>query len=86
MLGADLLKPFQMFTARVECLLRAVGNFEDSYGDHFGFPAAFPDCRMVRYEFSDMPELTWRYGYLYVMFLCTLVLGLCFLYMRKKKL
>lgn len=86
MLGANLLKLFQMFTARVECLLRAVGNFEDAYDDHLGFPSAFPDCRMVRYEFSDMPELTWRYGYLYVMFLCKLVLGLCFLYMRKKKL
>lgn len=36
-------------------------------------------------NFTTMPELTWRYGYLYIILLSVLVAILCFLFFRKKK-
>lgn len=36
-------------------------------------------------NFTSMPELTWRYGYLYVIVLCIIVAVICIIYFRKKK-
>ncbi len=36
-------------------------------------------------NFTTMPELSWRYGYLYVTILSIIVAVLCFLYFKKKK-
>lgn len=36
-------------------------------------------------NFTTMPEITWRYGYLYVIFLSILVAVICYLYFKKKK-
>lgn len=36
-------------------------------------------------NFTSMPELTWRYGYLYVIILCVIVAVICILFFRKKK-
>lgn len=109
LLGADLLKSFQRFTARVERLLRAVENLREDVARSYEAYQSQVDINLNKtmkmltvitsvflplsliagwygMNFQNMPELTWRYGYLYVMLLCALVLGLCFLYMRKKKL
>jgi magnesium transporter len=36
-------------------------------------------------NFTSMPEITWRFGYLYVTILCVIVAIICFIYFRKKK-
>lgn len=36
-------------------------------------------------NFTTMPELTWRYGYLYVILLSVIVAILCFFFFKKKK-
>ncbi len=36
-------------------------------------------------NFTSMPELTWRYGYLYVTIISILIAVLCFIYFKKKK-
>ena len=36
-------------------------------------------------NFTTMPELTWRYGYLFVTILSIIVAILCFIYFKKKK-
>ncbi|MBP1756441.1 MAG: Mg2 transporter protein CorA family protein [Firmicutes bacterium] len=36
-------------------------------------------------NFTTMPELTWKYGYLYIILLSILVAILCFLFFKKKK-
>jgi magnesium transporter len=36
-------------------------------------------------NFTTIPELTWRYGYLYVILLSVIVAVLCFIYFKKKK-
>lgn len=36
-------------------------------------------------NFSAMPELTWKFGYLFVTLLCLFVAIFCFLYFKKKK-
>jgi magnesium transporter len=36
-------------------------------------------------NFTTMPELTWRFGYLYVILLSIIIVIFCFLYFRKKK-
>lgn len=36
-------------------------------------------------NFTTMPELTWRYGYLYVIVLSIVIAAICFIYFRKKK-
>ncbi|HHV13339.1 MAG TPA: magnesium transporter [Clostridiales bacterium] len=36
-------------------------------------------------NFTSMPELTWRYGYLYVITISILIAVICFIYFKKKK-
>lgn len=36
-------------------------------------------------NFTTMPELTWRYGYLFVIILSSIVAIICFIFFRKKK-
>lgn len=36
-------------------------------------------------NFTTMPELTWRFGYLYVTILCIIVAIICFIFFKKKK-
>lgn len=36
-------------------------------------------------NFTTMPELTWRYGYLFVIILSSIVAIICFVYFKKKK-
>jgi magnesium transporter len=36
-------------------------------------------------NFTSMPEIAWKYGYLYVILLSVIVAILCFLYFKKKK-
>lgn len=36
-------------------------------------------------NFTTMPELTWRYGYVYVIILTIIVAIICFIYFKKKK-
>lgn len=36
-------------------------------------------------NFTSMPELTWKYGYLYVILLCIIVAIICIIFFRKKK-
>ncbi len=36
-------------------------------------------------NFTSMPELTWKYGYLYVTLLCIIVAIICIIFFRKKK-
>ncbi len=37
-------------------------------------------------NFTSMPEITWRFGYLYVIIISIIVIILCLLYFKKKKL
>ena len=36
-------------------------------------------------NFTSMPEITWRYGYVFVITLCAIVAIICFIFFRKKK-
>ncbi len=36
-------------------------------------------------NFTTMPELTWQYGYLFVIILCIIVAVICFVFFKKKK-
>lgn len=36
-------------------------------------------------NFTSMPEVTWRYGYLFVIILCVIVAAICFIFFKKKK-
>ncbi len=36
-------------------------------------------------NFTSMPEITWRYGYLFVITLCVIVAAICLLFFKKKK-
>ena len=36
-------------------------------------------------NFTTMPELTWKFGYLYIIILSVIVAVLCFIYFKKKK-
>ncbi len=36
-------------------------------------------------NFTTMPEITWQYGYLYVILLCVIVAIICLIFFRKKK-
>jgi Mg2+ and Co2+ transporters len=36
-------------------------------------------------NFTSMPEITWRYGYLFVTTLCAIVAIICFIFFKKKK-
>lgn len=109
LLGADLLRPFQRYTARVERLLHTVENLREDVARSYESYQSQVDINLNKtmklltvitsvflplslvtgwygMNFQNMPELTWRFGYLYVMLLCALVLTLCFLYIKKKKL
>ncbi len=36
-------------------------------------------------NFTSMPELTWRFGYLYVIILCIIIAIICIIFFKKKK-